>query len=232
MANQILNEYLKSKKFKKKALGGKAYYYFLDLKEEERLIFLNMLEYFDKDFRQINSSIHFDPVSKIAYIARKRWGFSYISDDNWRYCGESLSFRSYHIYNGTYVRNPEPISGSFEVRTAKLIDYLEMEIFPFYNRFNDLRSLISYFNNSEALLKTGFFIYTVMIIRKLTSHPLYNETWDLIDTWLKTVDSSTFEPELELRNIFWDIMKEVKPIYEWKDEYLDPNTTYPGTIIK
>jgi len=232
MANQILHEYLNSKKFKKKALGGKAYYYFLDIKDEERLLFLNMLEYFDLDFRQINTYINFDCISAISFKARVQWGLSSVSEKNWRYCGDSLSFVDYLIYKGEYVLNPTPITGSFEIRTAGLINYLETDIFPFYNTFNDLRSLLSYFANNEKLIKTGSFLYMIMIIRKLTDHPLYMETWDLIDLWLKTVSENVYSDEFRLRNLYWEVLKDVKPLYEWKDEYLDPNTIYPGAIVK
>ena len=119
-----------------------------------------------------------------------------------------------------------------KIRTAGLINYLETDIFPFYNTFNDLRSLLSYFANNEKLIKTGSFLYMIMIIRKLTDHPLYMETWDLIDLWLKTVSENVYSDEFRLRNLYWEVLKDVKPLYEWKDEYLDPNTIYPGAIVK
>lgn len=232
MENIVINDFFNTHNFKKKKLGGKASFYMLDFKKEGRLIFLTYSDYFNKYIHQIMSNINFDLISKISYIARSKRSFSGINESNYRYSGDYLSYESYNRYiSGTMYQSPV-LEGDEEMRYYKLIFYIESELFPFYNKFVDPRALLGFFHDNNKLVKMGAFLNLILIIRKLSNHPLYMETWDLIDTWLKTINSSTFEAELELRNIYWDVMKEVKPIYDWKDEYLDPNTTYPGTIIK
>lgn len=232
MTNTVIIEYFKDKGFKKKALGGKDYFYFLDFPKEERLIFLVFSELFNREISQIGTMINYDPVSRVAVEVDKIWRPKNDHIKTWRYSTCPFDYFTYYNYtNGIHFKSPV-FEGDCDIRAYKFIEFVESVLFPFYNKFIDPRSIFGYFKNNENLINKGTFLWFLLILRKLYDHPQYGETWDLISTWYDQRKYQEDSMEVRLKNIYWEIMRDVKPIYEWKDEYLDPNTTYPGTIIK